>query len=59
MSDFMNIRAMLWLSGLAKYSQDIVFLNIDAIRMGHNYEDTLSNFERYVICPVTVEKSGP
>ncbi len=90
MSDFMNVWAMLWMSGLAPYSKappsfflflhlfffffhyfftlslvillifhscvvfvcwcrdekEIVFLNIDAIRQGHNYDDKLSQFAR-------------
>jgi hypothetical protein len=48
MSDFMNVWAMLWISGLAAYSKDIVFLNMDAIRMGHNYYDDLGKFSRSV-----------
>jgi hypothetical protein len=46
MSDFMNVWAMLWLSGLGSYAKDIVFLNMDAIRMGHNYYDDLGKFSR-------------
>lgn len=46
MSDFMNVWAMLWLSGLTKYSKDILFLNMDAIRMGHNYYDDLGALGR-------------
>lgn len=41
MSDFMNVWAMLWLSGFTKHAKDIVFLNTDAIRMGHNYYDEM------------------
>ena len=43
MSDFMNVRAMLWLADLASPDQvgAVNFLNIDAIRMGHNYLDEL------------------
>jgi hypothetical protein len=46
MSDFMNVWAMLWLSGLGNYAQEMVFLNMDAIRMGHNYYDDLGRFSR-------------
>jgi hypothetical protein len=37
---------MLWLSGMGSYSQDITFFNIDALRMGHSYDDQLSQFGR-------------
>jgi hypothetical protein len=44
MSDFMNVWTMLWLSGTALSSKSISFLNIDAIRMGHNYHDKINQF---------------
>lgn len=46
MSDFMNVWTMLWLSGLGDYSHEIAFLNMDAIRMGHNYYDELGQFKK-------------
>lgn len=44
MSDFMNVWLMLWLSQTGARAQDMLFLNIDALRMGHNYHDVLSQF---------------
>ena len=44
MSDFMNVWLMMWLSKDGANAKDIKFLNIDAIRMGHNYNDVLSQF---------------
>jgi hypothetical protein len=44
MSDFMNVWLMLWLSQQAAYAGDVHFLNIDALRMGHNYHDVLTQF---------------
>jgi hypothetical protein len=44
MSDLMNVWAMLWMSGAAPYAHEISFLNIDALRQGHNYNDVLSKF---------------
>ena len=46
MSDFMNVWAMLWLSGMGGMSHEINFLNIDALRLGHSYNDELSIFGR-------------
>lgn len=46
MSDFMNVWAMLWLAGLSMHQREITFLNIDAIRQGHNYHDELFSFAR-------------
>mmetsp|Transcript_23764 Transcript_23764/g.32531 ORF Transcript_23764/g.32531 Transcript_23764/m.32531 type:complete len:375 (+) Transcript_23764:2-1126(+) len=47
MSDIMNVWAMLWMSGMGSYSKDITFFNIDALRMGHSYDDQLSQFGRH------------
>jgi hypothetical protein len=44
MSDFMNVWLMLWLSRTGAYAKDMHFMNIDALRMGHNYHDVLSQF---------------
>ena len=44
MSDLMNVWAMLWLAESAQFAHDIHFLNIDALRQGHNYHDVLSPF---------------
>ena len=44
MSDFLMVWAIMWLGGVAQYSRDITFINIDAIRMGHNRDDQLSAF---------------
>ena len=44
MSDFMNVWAMLWLSGTGQYAREMSFLNIDALRMGHSYQDQLNQF---------------
>lgn len=46
MSDFMNVWSVLWLAGISEYQQQITFLNIDAIRQGHNYHDELFSFKR-------------
>lgn len=47
MSDFMNVWAMLWLAGLGAHGKDIVFLNTDAIREGHNYYDELGQLRAH------------
>jgi len=47
MNDFMNVWAMMWLSSTGEYASDMSFLNIDAIRMGHNYHDELGAFGRH------------
>eukprot|EP01034_Spumella_vulgaris_P026796 gene26796-33432_t len=47
MSDFMNVWAMLWLSGTGEYARDISFLNIDALRMGHSYKDEMNQFAKH------------
>jgi hypothetical protein len=47
LSDLMNVWAMLWLSSEAPMAKDMHFLNIDAIRMGHNFDDQPSQFFRY------------
>eukprot|EP01038_Epipyxis_sp_PR26KG_P010548 gene10548-14170_t len=47
MSDLMNVWAMLWLAGAGSYSQEMTFINIDAIRMGHNYHDELTEFTQH------------
>jgi hypothetical protein len=47
MTDFMNVWAMLWLSGMSPHTKDITFLNIDAIRMGHSYKDELGTFGKH------------
>eukprot|EP01031_Cornospumella_fuschlensis_P035630 gene35630-43215_t len=44
LSDFMNVWAMLWLSGLGGRENSVTFINTDAIRMGHNYFDSLTPF---------------
>ena len=46
MNDFMNVWAALWMAGVGQYARDISFLNIDALRMGHNYNDELFAFGR-------------
>ncbi len=46
MSDFMNVWAMLWLSGTGQYAREMSFLNIDALRMGHSYNDKLNQFAK-------------
>lgn len=46
-SDFMNVWVMLWLSGMAKHAKDITFLNMDAIRMGHNYHDEMGGLAHH------------
>lgn len=47
MSDFMNVWSMLWLAGMGKHGKDIVFLNTDAIREGHNYYDDLGQLQSH------------
>lgn len=47
MSDFMNVWAMLWLAGLGTHAKDLVFLNTDAIREGHNYYDELGALQTH------------
>ncbi|KAJ1443507.1 hypothetical protein B484DRAFT_277035 [Ochromonadaceae sp. CCMP2298] len=47
MTDFMNVWAMLWLSSMGPYSKDVTFLNIDAIRQGHSYNDQLGKFGKH------------
>lgn len=44
MSDFLNVWLMLWLAQYGGHARDIHFLNIDALRMGHNYHDVLGQF---------------
>ena len=44
MSDFMNVWLMLWLANEAQNIRDISFLNMDALRLGHNYDDDLGAF---------------
>jgi hypothetical protein len=44
MNDYMNIWTMMWLAGVSQYSKQITFLNIDAIREGHNYNDKINQF---------------
>lgn len=44
MNDFMQVWAMLWLSGTAATAKHITLLNIDALREGHNYQDSLFQF---------------
>ncbi len=46
MSDLMNVWLMLWLSQHGPHAKSIHFLNIDALRQGHNYHDALSQFGR-------------
>ena len=54
MSDFMNVWAMLWLSGSGQRARDISFLNIDALRMGHSYGDELNQFAKCADHPTAV-----
>lgn len=44
MTDFMNVWAMLWLAGVGQYAKYMSFINIDALREGHNYHDNLYAF---------------
>lgn len=44
MSDMMNVWLMLWLADEAQNIRDISFLNMDALRLGHNYDDDLGAF---------------
>jgi hypothetical protein len=47
MSDMMNVWAMLWLAGQGSVARtDVAFLNIDAFRMGHSFDDQFSQFFR-------------
>jgi hypothetical protein len=45
LSDFMNVRTMLWLAGLGEREHSVVFFNVDAVREGHNYNDDLGRFK--------------
>ena len=44
MSDMMNVWLILWIANEAQNIRDISFLNIDALRLGHNYDDDLGAF---------------
>ena len=47
MNDFMNVWSMLWLSGSDKNAKDVTLLNIDGIRKGKVYDDTINQYFRY------------
>ncbi len=42
-TDYMNVWAMLWLSGLSQQSRDLSFLNIDGLRKGGKYQGDAPN----------------
>jgi hypothetical protein len=53
MTDFMNVWTMLWLNGMAQYSQDMLFLNIDGLEGDESrlslfyYDEPNQFFEHY------------
>jgi hypothetical protein len=46
-SDFMNVFAMLWLSGLGPHAHSVSFFNVDAIREGAAYKDETTAFFKH------------
>lgn len=39
MNDIMNVWMMLWHAGVARYSHEMTFLNVDSFNLGHNHHD--------------------
>jgi hypothetical protein len=42
MNDILNVWTMMWISGIARHSKSIVFLNADSFKLGHNHHDDLT-----------------
>lgn len=46
-SDFFNVWATLWLSGLSQSTRDVTFLNIDSLRQGVCYDDQPNQYFKH------------
>lgn len=43
LNDVMNVWTLLWLTGTARFQDEITLLNIDAFNLGHNLNDNVEN----------------